>query len=87
MHTLDEEPVVRECLMRAAYHPVGLPTRQHVERRCRDCGAEGCVVPRCPRHGFTPRQPDIGWRELAIGEGASGLWRCAACRGVRTSVA
>ena len=77
---------MRDCLMRAGYHPVGLPARQHAERTCRDCGAIGCVVPRCPRHRFSPRQPDITWMELAIGRGADAMWRCESCRGVRTTV-
>ena len=78
---------MRDCLMRAGYHPVGLEPRRHVERRCRDCDVEGCVVPRCPRHRFSPRHSDISWRELAIGSDAGSMWRCQQCRGVRTELA
>ena len=78
---------MRDCLMRAGYHPVGTPSRHHAERRCAGCRAVGCVVPRCPHHRFLPRQPDTTWRDLAVGRGAESLWRCSGCSGVRTTLA
>lgn len=76
---------MRDCLMKAGYHPVGLPALHHVERRCEECAIVGCVVPRCPRHRYSPRQADVSWLDLAAGRGAETLWRCS-CGGVTTSL-
>ncbi len=78
---------MQDCPRKDAYPPVMTPPFHQATRVCRGCRHQGCVVPRCLKWSFEPRQPDRAWHETPANRGAEAMWRCRRCDAANSTYA